>query len=73
MRLPKQGFATGQAVAGSLLRDYPGLTIQGLAPGTLVSAKVRAALQDGLLLSFLTYFTATVDHFHLKEVLTGFI
>lgn len=32
-----------------------------------MSAKVRAVLPDGLLLSFLTYFTGTVDKFHLDE------
>ena len=36
-----------------------GLTISNLAPGMLVAAKVRTVLPDGLLLSFLTYFTVS--------------
>ena len=42
-----------------------GLTLDTLVPGTLVNCKVQSALSDGLVLNFLTYFTATVDHFHL--------
>ena len=37
--------------------EAEGLTLANLAPGMLVSAKVRAVLPDGLLLTFLTYFT----------------
>ena len=37
-------------------------------PGALVAAKVEKVLSDGLILSFLSFFTGTVDHFHLAEV-----
>ena len=36
-----------------------------LVPGALVAARVRAVLSDGLLCSFLTFFSGTVDPFHL--------
>jgi hypothetical protein len=39
-----------------------------LLPGTLVNARVKAVLSDGLQMSFLTYFTGTVDPFHLGQV-----
>lgn len=34
-------------------------------PGALVTARVRSILSDGLLASFLTFFSGTVDPFHL--------
>ena len=39
-----------------------------LLPGSLVNARVRHILRDGLQLSFLTYFSGTVDIFHLAQV-----
>lgn len=39
-----------------------------LLPGSLVNARVRNVLSDGLLLSFLTYFNGTIDSFHLAQV-----
>eukprot|EP00887_Chlorella_sp_A99_P001742 scaffold19.g1742.t1 len=53
------------AVAGAAAREWEGLNIGSLLPGALVTARVRNVLGDGLLASFLTYFTATVDPFHL--------
>lgn len=38
-----------------------------LLPGALVNARVKAVLSDGLLVSFLTYFTGTIDPFHLGQ------
>lgn len=37
-------------------------------PGALVTAKIEKILSDGLSLSFLSFFTGTVDQFHLAEV-----
>lgn len=48
--------STAPAPAGNLL------------PGTLVNARVKAVLSDGLQMFFLTYFVGTVDHFHLGQV-----
>lgn len=45
--------------------EYAGITLQALQPGDLVRAAVRAELSDGLQLSFLSYFTGTVDPFHV--------
>ncbi|GBF92560.1 hypothetical protein Rsub_05174 [Raphidocelis subcapitata] len=44
-----------------------GLTLAGLLPGMLVTAKVRSVLSDGLLVTFLTYFNGTIDHYHLAD------
>ncbi len=40
-------------------------TAGSLQPGALVAARVRSVLSDGLLVSFLTFFSGTVDPFHL--------
>jgi rRNA biogenesis protein RRP5 len=53
------------AVAAAATKEWEGLNIDTLVPGALVSARVRNVLSDGLLLSFLTFFTGTVDPFHL--------
>ena len=37
-------------------------------PGAFVAAKVEKVLSDGLSLSFLSFFSGTVDQFHLAEV-----
>lgn len=53
------------AVASANSREWEGVNIGSLVPGALVTARVRHVLSDGLLLSFLTFFTGTVDPFHL--------
>ena len=57
--------AAPAAVASAALADADDVALAALLPGALVSARVRAVLPDGLQLSFLTYFTGTVDWFHL--------
>ena len=37
-------------------------------PGSLVNARIRNVLADGLLVSFLTYFNGSIDRFHLSHV-----
>ena len=46
------------------------LSSGALMPGALVDAEVQHVVSDGLVLSFLTFFTGTVDHFHLAQVHT---
>ncbi len=41
------------------------LTLGGLLPGALVTAKVRAVVKDGLLVTFLTYFNGESDWVNL--------
>ncbi|KAL8150493.1 hypothetical protein V2J09_020301 [Rumex salicifolius] len=48
--------------------DLKGISLDLLVPGMMVSARVQAALENGIMLSFLTYFTGTVDIFHLQEM-----
>lgn len=43
------------------VKEVEGLTMDLLVPGTLVNARVRAVLKNGLLLSFLTYFSGMVS------------
>ncbi|GBG61584.1 hypothetical protein CBR_g22381 [Chara braunii] len=58
-------------VLSALVREQDEVTVGSLFPGMLVNAKVTAVLEDGLQVSFLTYFTGTVDRFHLAEELPG--
>ncbi|KAG0628431.1 hypothetical protein M758_1G025900 [Ceratodon purpureus] len=58
-------------VASNMVKEFVGLTVELLTPGVMVNARVRAVLKNGLLLSFLTYFTGTVDIFHLEDPLPG--
>lgn len=57
--------ASPEAVAAAAPTEWEGLNIGSLLPGQLVTARVRNVLSDGLLCSFLTYFSGTVDPFHL--------
>lgn len=43
-------------------------TAGALLPGALVDAQVTNVVSDGLLLSFLNFFSGTVDQFHLPKV-----
>ncbi|KAK3250540.1 hypothetical protein CYMTET_40083 [Cymbomonas tetramitiformis] len=54
---------------GTSANEMEGVNIGNLMPGMLVSAKVRAVLPDGLLVTFLSYFTGTVDWYHLDTEL----
>jgi rRNA biogenesis protein RRP5 len=63
--------ASPSLVASAMVKEYAGLTLELLTPGSMVHARVRAVTKNGLLLSFLTYFTGTVDIFHLETPLPG--
>lgn len=58
-------------VNNNMIKDYGGLSVDLLVPGTMVNARVQAILHNGLLLSFLTYFTGTVDIFHLQDAFSS--
>lgn len=51
-----------------MTKDLKGLSIDLLVPGMMVNASVRSTLENGIMLSFLTYFTGTVDIFHLQNM-----
>lgn len=51
--------------------EWSGVDINSLRPGALVNAKIRNVLSDGLIASFLTFFTGTVDPFHLGKALSS--
>ncbi|MCO5547404.1 hypothetical protein L7F22_000852 [Adiantum nelumboides] len=57
------------SVASAVAKEMEGLSMELLLPGTLVNARVGAVLKNGLLLSFLTYFTGMVNIFHLEDPL----
>lgn len=42
-------------------KDLKGISIDLLVPGMMVNARVKAILENGVMLSFLTYFTGTVS------------
>ncbi|KAL6986581.1 rRNA biogenesis protein rrp5, partial [Sarracenia purpurea var. burkii] len=48
-------------------RELKGISIDVLIPGMMVNARVQSILENGIMLSFLTYFTGTVDLFHLQN------
>ncbi|GER39943.1 RNA binding [Striga asiatica] len=51
----------------SVTKELKGISIDNLAPGMLVTARVQSTLENGILFSFLTYFTGTVDVFNLDK------
>jgi rRNA biogenesis protein RRP5 len=42
-------------------KDLKGISIDLLVPGMMVNARVQSVLENGVMLSFLTYFTGTVS------------
>jgi len=48
----------------AVAKPFPGMAIQTLLPGTLVSATVSKVLSGGSVLSFLSFFHGTVDRIH---------
>ncbi|WOL03965.1 rRNA biogenesis protein RRP5 [Canna indica] len=56
-----------ELVSKCIIKDIKGLSIDLLVPGMMVHARVCSALENGIMLSFLTYFTGTVDMFHLEN------
>lgn len=51
----------------SIIKDLKGLSIDHLTPGMMVNARVHSVLENGVMLSFLTYFSGTVDIFNLSN------
>ncbi|PQQ21311.1 rRNA biogenesis protein RRP5 isoform X1 [Prunus yedoensis var. nudiflora] len=56
-----------ETVSKCVTKDLKGISIDLLVPGMLVNARVLSTLENGVMLSFLTYFTGTVDIFHLQN------
>ncbi|KAF3441966.1 hypothetical protein FNV43_RR15882 [Rhamnella rubrinervis] len=54
-------------VSKCVTKDVKGISIDLLVPGMMVNARVKSTLENGVMLSFLTYFTGTVDMFHLQN------
>ncbi|KAL6997499.1 hypothetical protein U1Q18_007623 [Sarracenia purpurea var. burkii] len=54
-------------VSKCVTRELKGISIDVLIPGMMVNARVQSILENGIMLSFLTYFTGTVDLFHLQN------
>ncbi|KAK4392383.1 rRNA biogenesis protein RRP5 [Sesamum angolense] len=54
-------------VSRCVTRDLKGISIDLLVPGMMVNAHVQSTLENGIMLSFLTYFTGTVDVFNLDK------
>ncbi|KAJ4801242.1 hypothetical protein LUZ62_052488 [Rhynchospora pubera] len=60
-------IANPELISKSFTKDIKGLSIDHLIPGMMVNARVTSILENGMMLSFLTYFTGTVDIFHLPS------
>ncbi|KMZ73413.1 hypothetical protein ZOSMA_14G01810 [Zostera marina] len=56
------------SVSTNAVKDLKGLSVDALVPGMMVNARVHAILENGIMLSFLTYFTGTVDIFHMQSI-----
>ncbi|KAF6168945.1 hypothetical protein GIB67_038442 [Kingdonia uniflora] len=56
-------------VSKCVIKDLKGISIDLLVPGMMVNTRVQSTLENGIMLSFLTYFTGTVDIFHLQNPL----
>ncbi|KAB2608035.1 RRP5-like protein [Pyrus ussuriensis x Pyrus communis] len=50
-----------ETVSKSVTKDNKGISIDLLVPGMMVNARVLSTLENGVMLSFITYFTATVN------------
>ncbi|KAM0907254.1 hypothetical protein ACQ4PT_016250 [Festuca glaucescens] len=55
------------AIQDGMIKDLKGLSIDHLIPGMMMSARVHSVLENGIMLSFLTYFTGTADIFNLSN------
>ncbi|CAN6476370.1 unnamed protein product [Victoria cruziana] len=55
-------------ICSNLTKEYKGLSVDLLFPGMLVEAHLKSILTNGVLVSFLTYFTGTVDIFNLENL-----
>ncbi|GAX80532.1 hypothetical protein CEUSTIGMA_g7970.t1 [Chlamydomonas eustigma] len=58
-------------VSSTVVRESEVTSLDSLLPGSLINAKVKEVLSDGLMLSFLTFFHGTVDPFHLSDPLAA--
>ncbi|XP_024994090.1 rRNA biogenesis protein RRP5 isoform X6 [Cynara cardunculus var. scolymus] len=58
-----------EEVVKHVTKDLKGIPFNLLIPGMMVNASVRSTLENGIMLSFLTFFTGTVDIFHLGKTL----
>ncbi|KAK7345187.1 hypothetical protein VNO77_15745 [Canavalia gladiata] len=59
------------SMSRSVTKDLRGISIDLLVPGMMVNARVKSILENGVMLSFLTYFTGTADLFHLQNIYPG--
>jgi rRNA biogenesis protein RRP5 len=60
-----------EEISGTVSKQWDGLTIDSLRPGAMVNARVAAVMKDGLSVSFLTFFSGTIDRLHLSKILVG--
>lgn len=57
----------GDMVSKCVMKDLKGISLDLLVPGMMVNARIQSTLDNGIMLSFLTYFTGTVDIFNLQN------
>ncbi|KAL6563943.1 hypothetical protein OROHE_005183 [Orobanche hederae] len=54
-------------ISKCVTKELKGISIDLLVPGMMVNALVQSTLENGIMFSFLTYFTGTVDVFNLDK------
>eukprot|EP00873_Tetraselmis_striata_P003989 jgi/Tetstr1/424253/TSEL_014822.t1 len=65
-------FSLDPAVLSSVVtKQWDGLTLESLQVGALVQARITNVLKDGLVVAFLTFFSGTIDKFHLTQQLAA--
>lgn len=57
----------GDMVSKCVMKDLKGISLDLLVPGMMVNARLQSTLDNEIMLSFLTYFTGTVDIFNLQN------
>ncbi|XP_073045795.1 rRNA biogenesis protein RRP5 [Primulina eburnea] len=55
------------AISKCVTKELKGVSLDLLIPGMMVNARVQSTLENGIMLSFLAYFTGTVDVFNLDK------
>ncbi len=59
-------------LATQIARSHKDLSLHDLVPGMLVKAAVKSVLAGGLVVSFMSYFTATIEAAHLPKLVSDY-
>ena len=63
--------AEAKRCSSAIALENKSTSISTILPGMLVKARVKSVLEDGISVSFMTYFSGTIDCFHIAAEDTG--